>query len=121
MVYTYFEIGRIIFENEQKGKERAEYGKETLKELSAKLNKEFGKGFSEDNLSRMRKFYYVYSQNKSINNYSNKISATPLRKYNHDFLLSWSHYLVLIRIDDEIKRGFYEKEYIETIKKEIES
>jgi len=54
MVYTYFEIGRIIVEEEQKGKERAEYGKKILKRLSQKLNKEFGRGFSVDNLENMR-------------------------------------------------------------------
>jgi len=54
MVYTYFEIGRIIVEEEQKGKERAEYGKKILKELSRKLIKDFGKGFSETNLKQMR-------------------------------------------------------------------
>ena len=57
MVYTYFEIGRMIVENEQNGKERAEYGKETLKNLSAKLTEKFGKGWSQRNLEIIRKFY----------------------------------------------------------------
>ncbi len=102
MVSTYFEIGRIIVEHEQGGKDRAEYGKETLKELSVRLTREFGRGFSEDNLSRMRSFYITYGS--QIKN--DAISATPLRK----FELSWSHYLVLLRIDDELKRKFYEIE-----------
>ena len=102
MVSTYFEIGRIIVEHEQGGKDRAEYGKETLKELSVRLTCEFGRGFSEDNLSRMRSFYITYGS--QIKN--DEISATPLRK----FELSWSHYLVLLRIDDELKRKFYEIE-----------
>jgi len=55
MVYTYFEIGRIIVEEEQRGKERAGYGKNLLKDLSKELTKEFGRGFSVDNLERMRK------------------------------------------------------------------
>jgi len=50
MVYTYFEIGRMIVEEEQRGKERAEYGKNLLIDLSKELTKEFGKGFSVDNL-----------------------------------------------------------------------
>jgi len=56
MVTTYFEIGRMIVEEEQKGKERAEYGKSLLKELSKVLSKEFGKGFSVTNLQQMKKF-----------------------------------------------------------------
>ena len=54
MVYTYFEIGRTIVEEEQKGKERAEYGKQIIKELSKRLTREFGKGFSTTNLKQMR-------------------------------------------------------------------
>ncbi|UFH46107.1 DUF1016 N-terminal domain-containing protein [Flavobacterium galactosidilyticum] len=61
MVYTYFEIGRVIVEEEQKGKDRAEYGKQLLKGLSKQLNQEFGKGFSVVNLENMRKFYLIYS------------------------------------------------------------
>jgi hypothetical protein len=59
-VLTNFEIGRRIVEHEQKGAKRAEYGAELLKELSARLTEEFGKGFSEDNLSRMRSFYLMW-------------------------------------------------------------
>ncbi len=69
MVYTYYEIGRMIVEDEQQGKERAEYGKQVLKELSAKLTKKFGKGFSVENLDRMRFFYKTYAS---------QISSTPL-------------------------------------------
>lgn len=57
MVYTYYEIGKIIIEDEQQGKERAEYGKKILQELSTQLSSEFGKGFSVDNLQNMRQFY----------------------------------------------------------------
>lgn len=60
MVYTYFEIGRMIVEDEQQGKERAEYGKQVLKELSKNLTENFGKGFSVENLDRMRFFYKTY-------------------------------------------------------------
>ena len=103
MVYTYFEIGRMIVEEEQNGKERAEYGKYLLKGLSKKLKSEFGKGFSVDNLENMRKFYFKYS-----------ISETASRKSEiPDFQLGWSHYLKLIRIDDETERKFYEIEAIQ--------
>jgi len=95
MVYTYYEIGRMIVEDEQQGKERAEYGKRVLKELSKMLSAEFGKGFSVDNLQNMRQFYLVYS-----------IYETTSRKFN----LSWSHYLKLMRIANLEERSFYEIE-----------
>jgi predicted nuclease of restriction endonuclease-like (RecB) superfamily len=98
MVYTYFEIGRMIIEDEQDGKERAEYGKQVLKELSAKLTEEFGKGFSVDNLQNMRQFYLVFSKYE-----------TTSRK----FILSWSHYLKLMRIENTQERNFYEIECAE--------
>ena len=61
-VLTNFEIGRRIVEHEQQGAERAEYGKELLKELSARLTEEFGKGFSERNLEYMRKFFLLWRE-----------------------------------------------------------
>lgn len=57
MVRTYYEIGRSIVENEQKGNIRAEYGKEVLKNLSARLTTNYGKGFSQRNLEQMRHFF----------------------------------------------------------------
>jgi len=66
MAYTYFEIGRMIVEEEQNGKERAEYGKQILKGLSEQLTKEFGKGFSLSNLEQIRKFYLIYSNSESL-------------------------------------------------------
>ncbi len=97
IVKTYFEIGRLIVENEQKGFERAEYGKETLKNLSVKLTKEFGKGFSATNLEQMRKFYKVYGISQTVS---------------EEFKLSWSHYLVLMRMENLNERNFYEIEAI---------
>lgn len=107
MVYSYFEIGRAIVEGRQHGGERASYGKSVLKRVSAELTARFGRGFSVDNLERMRKFYLTYSD---------RISATPLRKLGKkgdlpmDFPLSWSHYLKLMQIDDHDERRFYELE-----------
>ena len=95
MVYTYFEIGRMIIEDEQQGKTRADYGKHILKDLSKRLTEKFGKGFSVDNLQNMRQFYKSYS-----------IYETASRK----FILSWSHYLILMRIDNLNERSFYEIE-----------
>lgn len=62
LVQTYWEIGKIIIEDEQENSERAEYGKKLLKELSKKLTKEYGKGFSKSNLFNMRKFYFKYQK-----------------------------------------------------------
>ncbi|MBQ0128608.1 MAG: DUF1016 family protein [bacterium] len=95
MVYTYFEIGRIIVEDEQNGNSRAEYGKEVLKSLSERLTRKFGKGFSVTNLKQMRDFYQSYSIRQTLSD---------------QFYLSWSHYLFLMRIDNKAERDFYEKE-----------
>ena len=81
MVYTYFEIGRTIVEEEQKGKSRAEYGKQIIKELSKKLTHEFGKGFSVRNLEQMRKFYLVYGkQIENVDNEKTQTLSAELRK-----------------------------------------
>ena len=95
MVRTYFEVGKLIVEEEQNGKERAEYGKQLIEELSIRLNQEFGKGFSATNLKQMRSFYLMYSKGQTLSD---------------EFELSWSHYLKLMRIDDEKERRFYEIE-----------
>lgn len=110
MVQTYFKVGQMIIEEEQGGNIRAEYGKNILKELSQKLTAEFGKGFSVDNLENMRRFYKVYKKSETHSRISeNAIPETVSRK----FTLSWSHYLKLIKIDDENERNFYEIEAFE--------
>jgi hypothetical protein len=93
---TYWQIGKQIVEFQQGGKRRAEYGEEIIKQLSIDLTKQFGKGFSVDNLENMRRFYLSY-----------QISETVSRK---SFKLSWSHYLKLMRIGDIAERKFYEIE-----------
>ncbi|OOG74128.1 YhcG family protein [Flavobacterium sp. A45] len=131
MVYTYFEIGRMIVEEEQNGKDRAEYGKQLLKGLSDQLTNEFGKGFSLRNLEQIRKFYLIYSKSETVlrifniqktqtvsaellDNNSQTLS-TELNSIKPQILLSffkltWSHYSFLMRIDDEEERRFYEIE-----------
>jgi predicted nuclease of restriction endonuclease-like (RecB) superfamily len=101
MVRTYFEIGRRIVEHEQHGQERAAYGKHTLKDLSARLTAQFGRGFSERNLEQMRSFFLIYSIPQTL---SAELSKSP------NFVLSWSHYLFLMRIDNLNERQFYEIE-----------
>ena len=64
MVYTYYEIGKRIVMEEQKGKTRADYGKELLEMLSSELTKEFGRGYSISNLKNIRQFYIVYSKDR---------------------------------------------------------
>ena len=95
LLQTYWEIGRIIVEDEQGHSERAEYGKELLMDLSRKLTKEYGKGFSKSNLFNMRNLYLSYP-----------IFQTLSGK------LTWSHYCELLSISDERKRSFYEQESI---------
>lgn len=127
MTITYFEIGRMIVEEEQSGKDRAEYGKKILKGLSEELKKEFGKGFSTDNLENMRKFYLAYSISESLtrilqitnspslmtNSESVKleeIQTTKTQSLISFFKLTWTHYVFLMRIEDEKERRFYEIE-----------
>lgn len=111
MVRTYFEIGRMIVEDEQQGEQRAEYGKQQLANLAKQLTAEFGKGFSERNLQRMRQFYLTYSeQRKFIANKSNELPIPPTLL--SEFNLSYSHYLKLMRIADPLERQFYEIEAV---------
>ncbi|MDX9892065.1 MAG: PDDEXK nuclease domain-containing protein [Bacteroidales bacterium] len=105
MVLTYFEIGKLIIEEEQNGKERAEYGKQIIKELSSRLSIEFGKGFSVNNLKQMRTFYLTYSKGQTV---SAESDESIVQHYN--LQLSWSHYLFLMRIENLDERKYYEIE-----------
>ena len=110
LLNTYWNIGRIIAEYEQSEPGRADYGKQTLKELSKILTNEFGKGFSRSNLQNMRQFYLTYEKCQTL---SGK--------------LGWSHYCELMSISDSDKRSFYEKEAaaanwsVRELKRQIES
>ena len=83
LLTTYWNIGRIIVEYEQQNQIRADYGKQTLRELSKELTREFGKGFSRSNLQNMRAFYLAYEKCQTV---SGK--------------LSWSHYCELLSITE---------------------
>lgn len=98
MTQTYFQIGKRIVEEEQGGEIRAEYGSALLKNLSSELIKEFGKGYSEQNLKNMRQFYLIYQKRQTVSS---------------EFKLSWSHYIFLTRIENINERNFYEIESIE--------
>lgn len=95
MVLTYWQIGKMIVEK-QGGKERAKYGDGLIKELSIQLTRDFGKGYTERNLEQMRKFYMLYQK-----------PHTLCAK------LSWSHYRLIISLDNENARSFYIKEAVE--------
>ncbi len=110
MVYAYYETGRRIYEEEQQGKERADYGKYLLKELSEYLLKKFGKGFSVTNLKQMRKFYLTYMNDQIGQTVSDQFKNLPTVSSGRKFFLSWSHYLKLMRISDVNERHFYEIE-----------
>jgi len=112
MVYTYYEIGRQIVEEEQNGKDRAEYGKRILAELSAYLTERFGKGYSIDNLKLMRKFYRIYSADQIGETLFPQFKKLPVTETGRRFFLSWSHYLKLMRITNEDERHFYEIESV---------
>jgi predicted nuclease of restriction endonuclease-like (RecB) superfamily len=113
----------MIVDDEQSGASRAEYADQTLKQLSADLTRDYGKGFSHRNLEYFRKFYLTYSvrisqtpsakfkkltKNNVLGN-QNIISQT-VSAFSQKFPLSWSHYVQLIKIDSEAERMFYEIE-----------
>lgn len=112
MVYAYYEIGRMIVEEEQNGENRAAYGKQILKELSNYLTGIFGKGYSADNLKLMRRFYTVYSQDQIGETVFTQFRDLPAVSTGRRFFLSWSHYLKLMRIENIDERHFYEIESV---------
>ena len=110
MVYTYYEIGRRIVTQEQKGENRAEYGKEVLKQLSDALTKEFGKGYSISNLKMIRQFFIVYSNDKIGQTVFSESQNLPKTLEGRKFYLGWGHYIRLMRIANIDERHFYEIE-----------
>jgi hypothetical protein len=95
LIETYWQIGKVIVEDESGGKTRATYGKATLKTLATQLTLEFGKGFDERNLNNMRAFYKAFP------------IWDALRTE-----LSWTHYRLISRLDSEQKRKYYLEESI---------
>lgn len=100
MVQAYWLIGQRIVQENQQGEAKAAYGKSIIKNLSQALQTEFGKGFSERNLENMRAFYLQYPISQTLS----AESQTP------NFELSWSHYQMLLRIENQQERAFYEIE-----------
>jgi len=138
LVATYWLMGRRIVEYEQKGKERAEYGEALLKRLSNDLTEKFGKGWGESHLRAVRQFYLIYGDIKKrytlcsksadadkdnirhtarselilLKSSEIKLNTLSAELFNALFPLSWSHYRLLMRLDEPFKREFYEAECI---------
>ena len=137
LVFTNYHIGKMIVEDEQQGSERAKYAEKILLNLSRKLTKEFGKGYTKRNLELMRKFYLTYSKAKLLISQSPKtksaisqfnIAQSPIQQsvianskqmmtaqsliaqFGELFKLGWTHYILLMRIENEEERNFYEIE-----------
>ncbi|MEO6330015.1 MAG: PDDEXK nuclease domain-containing protein [Ginsengibacter sp.] len=96
LLESYWQIGKLVVEDEQQGKARAEYGHGTLKQLAIQLTNEFGKGFDDSNLRNMRSFYLAFPIYDAVR---------------HE--LSWTHYRILSRIDTEEKRLYYIEQSID--------
>ena len=96
MVTAYWNIGKLIVEDEQNGNARAKYGKAVLEELSTRLTEEFGKGFTITNLKNMRQFYLLFPKGHTLRGE-----------------LTWSHYRLLIKVKDEQARLWYMNEAAE--------
>ena len=95
MVQRYWQIGQIIVEQEQQGQERAEYGTQQLKQLSAALMERLGKGFDVTNLRNMRRFYLAFPIWETVS-----------------LELSWSHYNALSRVENASAREWYQQETV---------
>ncbi len=126
-VYTKYSIGQYIVEDEQQGEYRAQYGKQVLQNLSARLTERFGDGWTVDTLKRCRYFYNVYAskeKGETLLPNSNNMNGSQLEQHclpnsqmvrrekvnELKFTLSWSHYLILMRIGNPDARSFYEIE-----------
>jgi len=96
MVETYWHIGRMIVEEEQAGKERAIYGDKLIPRLAEQLSVDFGKGFNRTNLAYMRQFYLVFTNFHALRGN-----------------LSWTHYRLLLKVENPKARDFYIQETID--------
>ena len=125
-VYSKYKIGKYIVEDEQDGHYRAQYGKRILETLSVQLTEKYGEGWSYRNLREYKQFYNMYSAEAStmpagqlpisdegevnLANTARQISSPKMADTARQFILSWSHYLILMRIKNAEERRFYEIE-----------
>lgn len=130
VVHAYWLIGREIIEVEQRGQARAEYGEQLVRQLARRLSEQYGSGFSYPSVKRMKQFYLTFPKGSAIGPpRSPEKGSTPLSLFDGDdkgstalslstaseaapfpALLSWSHYLVLLRVQADPARSFYEIE-----------
>ena len=107
LVQTYWQIGKYIVEFEQGGEEKSEYGSKLLDKLSIDLTAMYGKGFSRSNLFYIRAFYIKFSKIQTLFGFFQTVSG-KLQTQTHK--LSWSHYLQILKTDNELEIKFYTKQ-----------
>ena len=117
-VYTKYYIGKYIVEYEQEGNVRAQYGKQVLQELSKNLTARFGMGWSYPNLKNIKQFYLTYAKRLNtdisvVGKKANQWLASSESSGCQCFKLSWSHYLILMRVENSDARSFYEIECVQ--------
>jgi len=130
MVHAYWLVGREIAEDELGGKDRADYGEQVVKRLAERLRERFGRGFSYPNVKRMRQFYLAFPNGSALPEAaaSGEKGSAPSSQSEHPEkgstalsqfsggrplfppVLGWSHYLILLRVEDPTARAFYEIE-----------
>ncbi len=121
MVQAYWNVGRLIVEHEQGGAKRAAYGEAILEDLSRRLTVEFGRGFDVTNLRKMRQFYRMFEIRDAVRLESGKtkrdaarlVSAVETIRHMACDELSWSHYRLLMQVEDFGARGWYMNEAAE--------
>jgi len=110
MIYTNFTIGRMIVEEEQSGSKRAGYAEATLKNLSRDLTAEYGRGYSHRNLDLFKKFYLMYKERISQTLSAKSDAGHTLSVFADQFKVSWSHYVLLMKMQQGTERDYYETE-----------
>ncbi len=117
MVHAYWLIGREIVGVEQAGKERAEYGEQVVKRLAVRLAKRFGRGFSYPSVKRIKQFYLTFPEGSAIPKDAEEAKGSALLSLSSEAslprfppLLGWTHYLILMRVENPQARAFYEIE-----------
>lgn len=129
-VYTNYLLGKYMVEEEQQGENRAKYGARILESLSSYLTEEYGRGFSRSNLAGMRQFYLIY-RDRDARIFQSPIGELGVMQENgivqsaigqfgtnsqdFPFKLSWTHYQVLMTIENADERSFYEREAVNGI------
>ena len=124
MIQAYWNIGRVIVEDEQKGRKKADYGDYLVKELSGRLTKEFGKGFTISNIKYFRQFYLAFSIGHAVRDQSHAPGHKSAGKAKSHALrdespiirneLSWTHYRLLLKVNKPDIRQFYMDECIQS-------